>query len=127
MPITKIKAFLLNLYPELRRFNPFKQIGAELLPLIDPRMKKILRYSLPIFVLVVVLGIGLPIGAFILGLFNQRIVTPPSVTVVTPTAVPTYQSQFIPIKQAIVDFNPGLPDPAPPVVEEKISLEPIEQ
>lgn len=127
MPTIDLKAFLVNLYPELRRFNPFKQIGDELLPHIDPRMKKVLRFSLPVFILVIVLGIGLPIGSYILSLVSPRIITPPPIVVNTPPTVPTYQSQFLRIKQTIMDFNPSLPDPVPPVVEEKILLETVEQ
>ncbi len=123
MPTIKIKAFLLNLYPELHRFNLFKQIQAELLPHLDPRMKNILRISLPIFILVIVLGIGLPLGLFILGFFTPRTVTPPSINVVTQTTTPTYQSPFIPLRNSITDFNPNLPDPAPPVVDSNITLE----
>lgn len=126
MPNTEIKAFLLHLYPELSRFNPFKHIEAELLPRISPKMRKILRISLPIFTLVVILGIGLPLGSFILSLINQKQIAPPQIEVKVPTAVPTYQSEFIPIKRAIEDFSSSLPDPIPPVLDQKISLEPLE-
>lgn len=126
MPNIKVKTFLLHLYPELSRFNPFKQIETELIPRISPQMRKILRISLPIFALVVILGIGFPLGSFILGLVNQKQVTPPPIEVNVPTAAPTYQSEFIPIKRAIEDFSTSLPDPIPPVLDQKISLEPLE-
>ncbi len=126
MPVVKIKAFLLHLYPERGRFNPFKQIEAGLLPLISPKMRKILRVSLPIFTLVIIFGIGFPIGSLILNLVNQKKVSPPPIEVkVTPPA-PTYQSEFLSIKRAIEEFNPSLPDPIPPVLDQKISLEPLE-
>lgn len=123
MPPINIKAQLVNIYPELKRFNPFKHINIDLLPYLNPRTRRLLRWSLPVFVLLIIFGIGLPIGAFIVGLINQRVVTPPPVTVVTPSPAPTYQSPFLPIKQSIEDFNPSLPDPVPPVIDEKISLE----
>lgn len=126
MPVAKIKAFLLHLYPELARFNPFKQIEAELLPRISPQMRKILRVSLPIFTLLIIFGIGFPIGSFILSLVNQKKIAPPPIEVKVPTAAPTYQSEFIPIKRAIEEFSPSLPDPIPPVLDQKISLEPLE-
>lgn len=126
MPVAKIKAFLLHLYPELGRFNPFKQIEVEILLRINPQMKKILRVGLPIFTLVIIFGIGLPIGSLILRLVNQKQIAPPSIEVKVPSAAPTYQSEFLPIKRAIEEFSPSLPDPIPPVLDQKISLEPLE-
>lgn len=123
MSSTKIKIFLLNLYPELRRFNIFKQIENVVLPYIDPRMKTILRFSLPVFLLIIVLGIGLPLGTFILGFFGQRTVTPPPLGIVTQTVAPTYQSKFVPLRTTVENFNPNLPDPAPPVVDSNITLD----
>ena len=127
MLIAKVKAFLLHLYPELRRFNIFKQIQLELSPHLDPRMKVVLRFSLPVFILVVILGIGLPLGSFIVGLFSPRLITPPPLGIVTPVVTSSYQSPFIPLKKTIENFSLILPDPAPPLVDNNIILDAPDQ
>lgn len=127
---TKVKAFLLNLYPELTRFPLFAEIAHishTLAPVYDPRVQKILRWGLPIATVLFVLSLGVTIGSFILPFFRPRQVAPAPIEFVPPTAVPTYQSVYLPVKRSIEEFSPQLPDPLPPVFDEKISLEPLVQ
>ncbi len=125
MFITKIKAFLLNLYPELARFPLFAQISTTIVPSLTPRLKKIMRWGLPTGTVLLVLILGTWIGMFVLGLYRPKEVTVNPIEVITPAVTGNYQSTFIPLQRSIQDFNPQLPDPLPPVFDEKISLEPI--
>lgn len=125
MPVTKIKAFLLNLYPELARFPFFAQITTTIVPALTPRVKKVMRWGLPIGTILVVLILGIRIGGLLLGLFQPKVIAPNPFEVVIPTVTNSYQSPFLPLQRSVSDFNPQLPDPLPPVFDEKISLEPI--
>lgn len=127
MFVTKIKAFLLNLYPELSRFPVFAQITTTIVPALTPRVKKTMRWGLPIGTIFLVLILGIRIGGFLLGLFVPKEVFPNPVEVVVPTAASTYQSVFLPLQRSVSDFNSQLPDPLPPVFDEKISLEPLSE
>lgn len=125
---TKIKAFLLNLYPELVRFPLFAEIAHishTLAPVYGPRLKRVLRWTLPIATTILVLSLGLTLGSWLLSLFTPREVTPRPIEVVAPTPTSTYQSAFLPLKRSLEEFNPALPDPLLPVFDEKISLEPL--
>lgn len=122
---TKVKAFLLNLYPELSRVPLFAQITTTIVPTLTPKVKKIMRWGLPIGTIFFVLIFGLWIGAYLLGFFRPKVITPSPVDIIVPTLTSTYQSTFLPLDRAVMDFNPQLPDPLPPVLDEKISLEPI--
>jgi len=124
---TKIKAFLLHLYPELARFPLFKQITTTVIPNLTPRVRTALRYGLPVVTVTLVLVVGVRIGTFLLSLFRPSAVLPTPVTVVTPSPTSTYQSTFLPLSRTVQDFNPQLPDPLPPVFDEKISLEPLSE
>lgn len=124
MFVTKIKAFLLDLYPELGRFRLFNQIQAALLPW-KPQLKKFVRYALPAVILSVVLFVGVSIGAWLIGLFRPKEILPVPFTVTAPTPTSSYQSVYLSIKRSLLDFNAALPDPLPPVFDEKISLEPL--
>lgn len=125
MFVTKIKAFLLNLYPELSRFPVFAQITTTIVPALTPRAKKVMRWGLPISTIFLVLILGIRIGGVLLGFFVPKEISPNPIEVVTPTAAITYQSIFLPLQRSVSDFNPQLPDPLPPVFDEKISLEPL--
>lgn len=125
MFVTKIKAFLLHLYPELARFPIFAAIGTTIAFNFTPRVKKIMRWGLPVVTVFLVLITGLKIGTFLLGLFRPATITPTPIEVVAPLPTSTYQSTFLPLRRSVSDFNPALPDPLPPVFDEKISLEPI--
>ncbi len=125
MFVTKVKAFLLNLYPELARFPRFAQISTTIVPALTPRVKKIMRWGLPIGTIVIVLVLGINIGMFLLGLYRPKVITPTPIEIITPTVTSTYQSNFLPLQRSVQDFNPQLPDPLPPVFDEKVSLEPI--
>lgn len=125
MFVTKTKAFLLNLYPELSRFPIFAQITAMIVPVLTPRVRKIMRWGLPIGTIFLVLILGLRIGGILLGFFVPKEISPNPIEVIIPTAANTYQSVFLPLQRSVSDFNPQLPDPLPPVFDEKISLEPL--
>lgn len=125
MFVTKIKAFLLNLYPELARFPIFAEITTVIVPTLTPRVKKIMRWGLPISTILLVLVLGIRIGTFLLGLYRPKVITVSPIEVITPTIISTYQSSFLPLQRTVQDFNPQLPDPLPPVFDEKISLESI--
>lgn len=125
MFVTKTKAFLLHLYPELARFPIFSEITTTIIPALTPRVKKVMRYGLPIVTVLIVLVLGVKIGSFLLGLFRPATITPTPIEVVTPLPTSTYQSTFLPLRRSVADFNPALPDPLPPVFDEKISLESI--
>jgi len=125
MFVTKVKAFLLHLYPELARFPIFAMISTTIAFNLTPRVKKIMRWGLPIVTVLVVLVLGVKIGTFLLGLFRPASITPTPIEVTTPSPTSTYQSTFLPLRRSVSDFNPALPDPLPPVFDEKISLEPI--
>lgn len=125
MSVTKIKAFLLNLYPELSRFPIFAQITTTIVPVLAPRVKKVMRWGLPIGTILIVLIFGIRIGGLLLGLFVPKEIFPNPIEIVIPTATSTYQSVFLPLQRSVSDFNPQLPDPLPPVFDEKISLEPL--
>ena len=123
----KVKNFLLNLYPELARFQRFNQITATIIPTLTPRLKKIIRWGIPIVTIPFVILLGTAIGSWLLGLFFPKQVTPAPIEFVAPTTTPGYQSLFLPLKRAIEEFNPALPDPLPPVFDDRISLEPLEE
>ena len=125
MSVTKIKSFLLSLYPELGRLKHFNQITAAIVPIFTPKIKRVVRWGLPIVTALIVLFLGITIGRFVLGFFIPRDIIPAPVELITPAPTSTYQSTFLPIKRSIEDFNPNLPDPLPPVFDDKISLEPI--
>jgi hypothetical protein len=125
MFVTKIKAFLLHLYPELARFPIFAKLTTTIAFNLTPGVKKAMRYGLPVITVLIVTVAGLKIGSFLLGLFRPAIITPTPIEFITPTATSTYQSIFLPLQRSVQDFNPALPDPLPPVFDEKISLEPI--
>jgi len=125
MFVTKIKNFLLNLYPELTRFERFNQMTATLIPSLTPRLKKVMRWGIPIATVLFVLLMGTAIGSWLLGLFFPRQVTPSPIEFTAPTTTPGYQSPFLPLKRSIEEFNPALPDPLPPVLDDQISLEPL--
>lgn len=127
MFVTKIKAFLLNLYPELARFPIFAEITHVIVPTLTPRAKKIVRWGLPIATSLLVLVLGIRVGSFLLGLYRPNVITPSPIEVITPTVTSTYQSIFLPLQRKVFDFNPQLPDPLPPVLDEKISLEPLSE
>ncbi|OGD71477.1 hypothetical protein A3D09_02585 [Candidatus Collierbacteria bacterium RIFCSPHIGHO2_02_FULL_49_10] len=122
---TKVKAFLLHLYPELLRFPIFAKFSSTIVFNLTPRVKKVMRWGLPIATVLLVPIIGLKIGVFLLGLFRPATTIPTPIEVTSPTPTSTYQSTFLPLKRSVQDFNPALPDPLPPVFDEKISLEPI--
>lgn len=125
MFVTKVKTLLLNLYPELSRFPIFAQITTTIIPALTPRMKKVMRWGLPIGTIFLVLILGIRMGGVLLGFFVPKEISPTPVEVIIPTAASTYQSVFLPLQRSISDFNPQLPDPLPPVFDEKISLEPL--
>lgn len=125
MSVTKIKSFLLSLYPELSRLRHFDQISAAIIPAFTPRIRRVVRWGLPIVTAPIVLFLGITIGRFVLGFFIPKEIVPKPVELITPAPTSTYQSTFLPLKRSIEDFNPNLPDPLPPVFDDKISLEPI--
>lgn len=127
MFVTKFKNFLLNLYPELTRFERFNQMTATIIPSLTPRLKKIMRWGLPVLTVIFVLLLGTAVGSWLLALFFPKLVAPSPVEFIAPTATPSYQSPFLPLKRAIEEFNPALPDPLPPVLDDHISLEPLEE
>ena len=122
----KIKIFFLELYPELGKFKIFEELKNKLIPVLNPYLKKFLRFGLPVLTTIFVLIVGLAIGNRLSSLQKNKEILPPTLTAVTPPASEVFQSQFLPIKQAIETFSTVLPDPAPPVVDYKISLEPID-
>ena len=124
---TKVKNFLLNLYPELARFQWFNQITATVIPALTPRLKKIMRWSLPTVTVLFVILLGTAIGSWLLGIFFPKQVTPTPIEIIAPTTTPRYQSPFLPLKRAIEEFNPALPEPLPAVFDDKISLESLEE
>lgn len=123
MFIAKFKGFLLHLYPELSRFPIFQKITSEVIPVISPKIRKFFRYGLPIITLIFVLVLGINIGNFFSSLLKPSVSAPTPVPVITPVPTSTYRSTFIPLSRSVMDFNPQLPDPIPPVFDEKISLE----
>ena len=124
---TKVKNFLINLYPELTRFQRFNQITATVIPTLTPRLKKIMRWGLPLVTILFVLLLGTAIGSWLLGLFFPEKITPTPIEFIAPTVTPSYQSPFLPLKRSIEEFNPALPDPLPPVFDDQISLEPLKE
>ena len=124
---TKVKNFLLNLYPELARFRRFNQITAIVIPTLTPRLKKVMRWGLPLVTVLFVILLGTVIGSWLLGLFFPKQVTPLPIEFIAPTTTPGYQSPFLPLKRSIEEFNPALPDPLPPVFDDRISLEPLSE
>lgn len=127
MSVTEIKNLLLNLYPELARFQRFNQITTTIIPSLTPRLRKVMRWGIPIVTVIFVILLGTAIGSWLLGLFFPKQVTPTPIEFVAPTTTLGYQSPFLPLKRAIEEFNPVLPDPLPPVFDDKISLEPLEE
>lgn len=126
----KLKAYLLNLYPELGKFPLFaeiREISHTLAPVYGPRVKKVLRYGLPIATILLVLSLGITLGSWLISLFTPKEVITTPIEFVSPSAVPTYQSQYLPLKRSIEEFSTQLPDPLPPVFDEKISLEPLSE
>lgn len=122
----KIKSFFLELYPELGKFKLFEELRDKLIPILNPYLKKFLRYGLPIFTVTFVLIIGLAIGGRLSSLQKPKEVLPPSLSVITPAPQEVYQSQFLPVKQAIETFSLNLPDPVPPTLDYGISLDKFE-
>ncbi len=122
---TKVKNFLLNLYPELTRFQRFNQITLMVIPSLTPGLKKVMRWGLPLVTLIFVLLLGTAIGSWLMGLFFPKTITPVPIEFIAPTTTPGYQSPFLSLKRAIEEFNSTLPDPIPPVFDDKISLEPL--
>ncbi len=125
MSVTKIKSFLLNLYPELSHLPIFSQISAAIIPAFTPKVRRVVRWGLPVVTLLIVLLFGLTVGRFILGFFAPKEFIPAPIEFVTPAPTSTYQSTYLPLKRSVEEFNPSLPDPLPPVFDDKISLEPI--
>lgn len=125
MSVAKIKNLFLNLYPELARLRRFNQITATVIPSLTPRLKKVMRWGIPIVTVLFVVLLGTAIGSWLLGLFFPEKITPTPIEFVAPTAAPGYQSPYLLLKRAIEEFNPVLPDPLPPVFDDKISLEPL--
>jgi len=122
----KVRAFFLELYPELGKFKLFEEIREKLIPVLNPYLKKILRFGIPTFTVFFVVTLGLLIGNRLSSLQKSKEVLPPSINLVTPPSSEVFQSQFLPVKQAIETFSLNLPDPVPPVVDYKISLETID-
>lgn len=122
----KLKAFFLELYPELGKFKLFEELKSKLIPILNPYLKKFLRYGLPVFIIAFVLIIGLIIGSRLSALQKPKDVLLPSLSVITPAPLEVYQSQFSPVKQAIETFSLNLPDPVPPTLDYGISLEKFE-
>jgi hypothetical protein len=74
-------------------------------------------------VLLVMIIVGAAIGGIFGALSTKKVSITPLPTVI-PTDRPKIPSIFDDLKQEIVDFNTILPDPAPPAVDQDISLEP---
>ena len=126
MWIDKIKKPLLELYPELARLNAFSHLTAEITNLIDPRLKKPLRYGLPVCILLIVLWLGISIGTIIARGIGYSPFTPPEIDPVSPTPINEFVSHLRPLQKAIGDFNPTLPDPIPPSLDYNLTLEPVQ-
>lgn len=124
MFINKIKVFLLHLYPELARFPLFVQINTTITPTLKPHIRQLLRWTLPPITILFVLTIGVQLGLWLYRLYTPKRVLPQPLQVITPVPTITYESAFLPLKRSLEEFNPQLPDPLPPVFDEKISLEP---
>ncbi len=119
----KLKSFLLELYPELGRLEVFAQLKESLIPKLHPYVQKFLRFGLPIFTIVFVLLSGLIIGQRIYKLRQPQDFTPPPLGLITPTQSVVFSSEFTAIRDGIKITNYQLPDPIPPVVDYKITLE----
>lgn len=74
-------------------------------------------------VLLVMIIFGVLIGGVLGALSTKKVSVAPLPTVI-PTDRPRIPSIFDDLKQEIVDFNTILPDPAPPAVDQDISLDP---
>lgn len=74
-------------------------------------------------VLIVVM-IAVSIGQNIASLNRPKQALPTAIPTVEPTKAVTKSSAFDGIKQEITNFTTQLPDPAPPAVDPKISLNP---
>lgn len=122
----KIKQFLFELYPELGRFKLFSVIKENFVPKINPYLKLFIRYGLPIAILTTVLVLGLSLGSFLDQLRQPDLIIPPSLDSTVPAPSSSFQSEFTTIRQSLNSFTIQLPDPVPPVVDYKISLQEIE-
>jgi hypothetical protein len=74
-------------------------------------------------VLLVVMVVGTLTGS-ILGALSTKNVQIAPLPSVTPSARPVIPSIFDDLKQEVIDFNTILPDPAPPAVDQGITLDP---
>ena len=122
----KLKSFFLELYPELGKFKLFEELKEKLVPILNPYLKKFLRFGLPVITVIFVLVAGLAIGKQLSSLQKNKAVTPPILDIVTQPNTEVFQSQFLPVKQAIETFSLNLPDPVPQSVDYGISLEKID-
>jgi len=122
----KIKAFFLELYPELGKLKLFEELKDKLVPILNPYLKKFLRYGIPLFTVFFVIVPGLLIGSRLSSFQKNKDILPPIPNLITPPMSQSFQSQFLSVKQSIETFSLNLPDPVPPVVDYKISLDPIE-
>lgn len=121
---TKIKSFLLHLYPELAKIKPFQDLSLLIpFPKLTPAITRTLRIALPIFVFLFVILSSLVLGQFVMSIVGTKKTTIAPVDLPTPTPTPSYQSQFTTIKRELENFNPAMPDPLYPIIDEKISLE----
>ncbi|MBI3954793.1 hypothetical protein HY333_01995 [Candidatus Collierbacteria bacterium] len=125
---TKIKSFLYQLYPELSRLKAVDLHAISPVKFnLTAAQHRLLRLGLPIFLLFIVLTLGTMLGGLFYFLFSNQqppLLSSPQLT--TPTPTQSYRSEFNPLKKALEDFNPQMPDPLPPVVDDAISLEPLE-
>lgn len=119
----KLKSFILELYPELGKLRVFAQLKETLVPKLHPYTKKFLRFGLPVFTITCVLLSGLIIGQRIYKLRQPQDFTPPPLGLTTITPPVVFSSEFTAIRDGINGISYQLPDPIPPVVDYKITLE----
>lgn len=119
----KAKSFILELYPELGKLKFFAQLKEVLIPKLHPYTQKFLRFGLPVAIIVFVLLTGLSVGQRVYKLRQPADITPPPLGLTTPTPDVVFNSEFTVIRDSITSTTYQLPDPVPPVVDYKITLE----
>lgn len=125
MSTEKIKALLLELYPELGRFTRFKELTYKYT--LNENFRLTIRYGLPIVTAVTVVSIGIGLGQFANSFIDPATPIFPQPPSITPTPTNSYISPYQDLRDRIADFNTTLPDPILPNFDYEIHLDTLQE